>query len=164
MNDNTCPRGVSLNIVPDVWESVVVTGAVLVLVVVPGVLLYRRGSRQRVVPIAPPMPPLRPKREVRRRAAKFAAISGLGLIAFVTLAIVLSFDDFKIYGPGTGLPGAIFLIFIIELVTGRDFDYWEARWGRLSPGGRFVLGVLISLMAIIFFALVMLSIVATFVL
>jgi hypothetical protein len=112
-----------------------------------GVMLYRRGARQRVVANATPLPPQPPRAYVRRRAAKRAAVAGLVLLAFVVFAIALSLNDLRIYGPGTGIPGAIFGVFALELISGRQFGYWAARWDRMSAARKLALGALIVAVA-----------------
>lgn len=60
---------------------------------------------------------------------------------------------------GVGIPGAMTLVALLEVVTGTPLAEWEARWARLSGMRKLGISVLVVFLAFLTFSAVILPLV-----
>lgn len=104
------------------------------------------------------------KSEVRRHALPRFVGWGLGTLA---LALILFWYVAKHGGQlwidivGAGVPGAMTLVHLLELVTGVRMSEWERRWAALSALAKLGMSIVIVVAAFLVFMVIALTIVLT---
>lgn len=69
---------------------------------------------------------------------------GSAALAVATVAFaMLKMNNMTVYGVGWGIPGAVILVGLIELVAGLPFTQISSKWDSLRGWQRGVLGALI---------------------
>ena len=81
--------------------------------------------------------------ETRRQGIKKIAI-GIAALTIATVAFaLLKMNNMTAYGVGWGVPGAIILVGLVELVAGVPFMTISSKWDSLKGWQRGVLGTLL---------------------
>ncbi len=84
---------------------------------------------------------------VRVQGAKTFFVGAILAALIGTLAYVLKLHNYAILGVGWGIPGAVALIGLVQVVSGVPFAELSAKWDSLHGWQRGVLGTLIFAVA-----------------
>lgn len=92
---------------------------------------------------------------VRRSGMKQLAIAGAVALVYGYVAMQLAHHGWQILGYGWGVPGALALAALVQVVSGVPFSELSSQWDDLQGWQRGVLGTLIFMVAVglIFIAL-----------
>ena len=79
----------------------------------------------------------------RMQGVKKIAIGALVMVAAIGAFVLLKMNNMTVYGAAWGIPGAIILVGLLEVVGGVPFIEISSKWDSLKGWQRGILGCLI---------------------
>jgi hypothetical protein len=92
--------------------------------------------------------------QIRLHGLRLVGIGGAILAAWMAIVFFVWSHGRVLWGPGLGAPGVLFLVGLVEVVSGRSFVALARAWDDLRGWQRFVLGVVIVAIAFAVFVII----------